>query len=228
MFGKATTEIWSKIRPYRFGIAAAALSSSLQLMGFTNQTLGAILLALSVVLFLSPVLEHLAGISLSFDRYPKVPKKKKTVLVLNEPISHLLAVVFVGLAVYAVAFSGQRSVSISIQVTPQGEEAPEDAANLTLIRGKSFHDEPVILDGHRYVGCTFSRVEFQYDGGYYEILDSKLDLCCIGVTSRNQAIIRVMDLLHRLQLLPADVKSDVYYPGEKVPFLPFGKKNFPS
>lgn len=78
-----------------------------------------------------------------------------------------------------------------------------DAVELPLfaeVRGKSFRNEVVHLDGKQFIGCTFFNVSFEYDGGRYEIgPDCTVENGGrIKLQTRKPSVRRTIELLDRL------------------------------
>ncbi len=215
---------WAFLRRYRFQIAPWLLFGGLAMTGYLNAVIGWTLFITAIILFASPVVERALGSKLTFDPFPKTPAKRKQIFVLNEPLSHLLAFVFIGIAVYAIAISGRHLINISIQVKSQSaQEATSQKTELITVTDKSLHDQRVVLDGYRYVRCKFTRVYFEFNGGPCEIEDCVVDTRHLGVESTNSAVMGALALLTTFRLLPPDVVSRPGYSGEKPFFPPFDK-----
>jgi hypothetical protein len=70
---------------------------------------------------------------------------------------------------------------------------------LTEVRNRIFRDETVVLDGHRYVSCTFTRVTLQWNGGKFTVDDPKWEGGYNFVTT-NALISDTMDILRWLKM----------------------------
>lgn len=94
-----------------------------------------------------------------------------------------------------------------------------EGTNFTQVRGKTFRNERVLLDGFDYEGCTFENVTLVYNGGAGRMHNNKV--AGFIITSDVPEIHSAITLLFNLGLLKIPVMDDtgaVLQPSNPFPF----------
>jgi hypothetical protein len=80
------------------------------------------------------------------------------------------SLVVIALSLAYLAFSRYRSHKETHRPASMTSEPP---VHLVEIREQTFRDTNVLLDGHRYISCTFIRCTLQWDGDKFDVVDPK-------------------------------------------------------
>jgi hypothetical protein len=84
----------------------------------------------------------------------------------------------------------------------------EDYRPKTVV-GKTFRNEVIILDGTKYVGCTFENVTFKYNGTTPIQLSGNQVSGTIRLATDNPAISAMSNWLYAVNAFGKDVEVDV-------------------
>lgn len=81
-----------------------------------------------------------------------------------------------------------------------GNPTMTDSEHITLkeIKNRIFHNETIILDGYRYISCTFQHCTLQWEGGEFDVVDPKWE-GGYGFVSTNQLIVKTMGVMKWLK-----------------------------
>jgi hypothetical protein len=84
-------------------------------------------------------------------------------------------------------------------IATAGRNDLSEDQSLTVVRGKTFRNERVVLDGHKYFSCSFVNVTLVFNGGPFGLEHNNLE----GVVfdSDRREIGRTLYLLHSLGLI---------------------------
>jgi hypothetical protein len=167
-------------------------------LGFTSQVLGYALLAIAGVLLLSPAIEGALGTHFSIDRYPKVPRKRKMVVQIDQPISHVLMASACVIALMIIVFGRPSRIIVNKQINPT-------AVTLRLINGKTFDRAHVPLDGNEYVDCIFKQVTLEWNGGPYALINVhvvQFEGAQMGLITNNRVVGDTIGLLGAFRMEP--------------------------
>jgi hypothetical protein len=107
----------------------------------------------------------------------------------------------VGIALLSVGLLVGASLDLLIK---KREETKPEAAPLTEIRGRIFMNEPVSLDGFRYVQCEFHAVNFRHAGGDFKVDNCKMFEPLV-ITPTTIELVRYSSLLFELGKLSQGV-----------------------
>jgi hypothetical protein len=161
-----------------------------------------------------------SAISTYYARYyaPAVKSKGRSAKVLQPPPKSRVIVrplliglvivlaLLVGFVIYR-GFQPPPQVSVTTASAPPPKEPTvvvefQDVTPKILVRGKTFHNERIPLDGYSYVDCTFHDCMFEYKGtAAFQLLDSRIYGRKKISTGDNKALGGLMYLLKSFGLL---------------------------
>lgn len=76
---------------------------------------------------------------------------------------------------------------------------------LVEITGRTFRNEKVLLDGHKYTDCTFDNVTFTYNGTALVAFTHNTINGNIVIESDNPSVVGTMDLVRGLGMVRNDI-----------------------
>lgn len=101
-------------------------------------------------------------------------------------------------AAVALAFSFYGLYMVMSKQPERSDFASLEQHQLTEVRGRTFFNESVPVDGHRYVNCTFIHVNFVYKGtATFGFIGPRIE-GPVRITTRNDAATGIVDLLQGL------------------------------
>lgn len=115
---------------------------------------------------------------------------------LTSPITTHFALAIVGIAL---------GLWADVMLRKKEQVVAEDT-DLTLIEGKTFRNEKIILDGHHYRGCKFFNVTFAYGGGPLNL--ERNEIAGVAFETTTVETERVMLLFHQLGFLDIPVHDE--------------------
>lgn len=90
------------------------------------------------------------------------------------------------------------------EATASASGGRQNPISIVEIREQTFKNTTIILDGHRYVSCTFENCTIQWDGGKFSI-DAPKFVGSYGIASSNPVIVDTLGLLKGLNMMDKEV-----------------------